>query len=52
MKNYTEEQILTAIKGCEGSIEAVAIELGCSYVTAKKYIDMFEGTKTAFELET
>lgn len=52
MKDYSEEQILKAIKGSEGSIEAVAIELGCTYVTAKKYIYKFENTKTAFELET
>lgn len=42
------EEIVDAIQGCNGIVSKVADKLRCSWVTAKKYIEMFEETKEAF----
>ena len=46
-KNYTEEQVLEAVKKSNGVVEYVAINLGCAWLTARTYIDKFESCKDA-----
>ena len=51
MKNYTKEEIIEAIKDSGGIVLNVANELGCSWYTAERYINMYEETKQAFKDE-
>ena len=49
-KNYSKEQVIKAIDGSNGVVEYVAARLGCQWNTARKYIDMWEETRVAFDL--
>ena len=50
-KQYTKEEVLHAIKGCNTIISTVAKTLDCSWDTAHKYINKWQETKTAYENE-
>jgi len=49
---YTEEEILSAIKGSAGIISTIADNLGCSWHTADKYIKEHESCVEAYNDET
>ena len=48
---FTEEQILEAIKGCNAITSTVAKRLHCDWMTAKRNIEKHESTIQAFENE-
>jgi len=48
-KNYTQEQVLQAIYKADGVMEYVAKELGCTWITAKSYVDKWDETRDAFD---
>ena len=50
--NYTQEEVIDAIKGSNGIITLVASRLGCSYHTAERYIHKTQGAEQALEDET
>jgi len=50
-RNFSREQVLAAIDGSGGIVSAVAKRLGCDWNTARKYINLWETTKKAFEDE-
>lgn len=47
-KAYKKEAIIEAIKDSGAIISTVARRLGCTWITAKKYINRWEETKRAF----
>jgi len=51
-KHWTEEQFIEAIKGSGGIITDIANKIGCSWYTAKKYIEDFPNIKRAYDDET
>ena len=51
MKNYSEEEVLQAVKDTGGIIQNIAKNLNCHWATAQKYVDMYGGTKQAFDDE-
>lgn len=49
---FTKQRVLDAIDGCYGIVSHVARKLGgCSWITAKRYIDHWAETRQAFEDE-
>lgn len=50
-KDYTQQQIIEAIKDSGSIISNIAKKLGCSWVTANVYVQKWEETKEAFESE-
>ena len=48
-KNYTKKDVLEAIDNSAGVMEYVAVRLGCTWRTARKYVDKWEETEEAFE---
>jgi len=50
-KNYPLDIMLDAIKGSGGITLTVAQRLQCDWMTAQKYINKWETSKTAFEAE-
>lgn len=52
--DFTEDEVLAAIKGSCGIMARVAKNLSCEWSTAKKYVERFESAKLAMddELET
>lgn len=50
-KKYKKENILEAIKGSGAIINTIAKRLGCEWITAKKYIEMWPETKQAYSDE-
>ena len=50
-KNYSLDIMLDAIKGSGGITLTVAQRLQCDWMTAQKYINKWETSKTAFEAE-
>lgn len=50
-RNIPRTDVLAAIKGSNAIVSTVADRLGCSWETAKKYIDRWEETRTAYEAE-
>ena len=52
--DFTEGEVLAAIKGSCGIMARVAKNLSCEWSTAKKYVERFESAKLAMddELET
>jgi len=50
-KGYSREKVLKAVTGCGGVVQTVAQRLGCSWKTAKRYIDKWTSTREAFEAE-
>jgi hypothetical protein len=47
-KEFTEEEVLSAIKNSAGVVSAIADNLDCSWHTALKYINKYENTKQAY----
>ena len=45
---YTKEQVLKAIEGSYGIISQTARALGCSWATARKYINRWAETRQAY----
>lgn len=45
---YTKEQVLKAIEGSYGIISQTARALGCSWATARKYINKWAETRQAY----
>jgi Mn-dependent DtxR family transcriptional regulator len=52
MPNYTEEQILKAISGSRAIMSTIADRLGCTWHTAKKYVEKYPNCVRALEDET
>ena len=52
IKRYTPEDIIEAIKGSGSIISTIAKRLGCTWTTARTYINKWESTKQAFIDET
>lgn len=50
-KDYTEEEILLAIKGSAGIYTTIGNNLGCCSFTAKKYVEKYEETQIAYNCE-
>ncbi len=50
-QRYTAGQFIAAIKGSGGVISAIADAVGCSWHTARKYIDQYPTVKEAWENE-
>lgn len=50
-KDYTQEQVCAATKDSYGIISRVAINLGCTWGTARRYIDMYPEAKALFSEE-
>jgi len=50
-QRYTAAQFIEAVKGTGGVISAVANRVGCSWHTAKKYIEQYATVKEAWEAE-
>lgn len=52
--DFTEDEVLAAIRGSCGIMARVAKNLSCEWSTAKKYVERFESAKLAMddELET
>ena len=50
-QRYTAAQFIEAVKGTGGVISAVADRVGCSWHTAKKYIEQYATVKEAWENE-
>lgn len=51
-KNYTKAEVLEAVEGSVGIVLTVSKRLNCSWETAKKWIERWEETRTAFASET
>lgn len=49
-KNYKKSTVLEAVKRSEGVMEYVAKTLGCTWETARRYVNKWEETKDAFSL--
>jgi len=49
-KAYKKETVLEAVVKSAGVMEYVAQKLGCSWDTAKKYVNKWEETKEAFSI--
>lgn len=49
--NITKAMMLKAIHGSGGIVSMIANRLGCEWHTAKKYIEMWEETKQAYNDE-
>ena len=49
-KNYTTERVLSAIGKSSGVMEYVAKHLGCTWETARNYVNKWPETKEAFAL--
>lgn len=47
-KEYTPEEVSAATKDSYGIISRVAINLGCTWGTARKYIDLYDEAKALF----
>ena len=50
-KEYTEEEVLSAVKGSASIISTVAKNLGCTWGTADKYIRMYPSCMEALSDE-
>ena len=50
-KDYPIETVLKAIKGCKSIMSNVAKKLECDWGTARRYVDKWQSTQTAFEHE-
>jgi hypothetical protein len=50
--NFTDEQMIAAIKGSCGIVSNIADSLGCDWNTAKRYIEMSEHVKQAYSDES
>jgi hypothetical protein len=50
--NFTDEEMMTAIKGSCGIVSNIAEKLGCDWGTAKRYLDMSEPVKQAYANES
>jgi len=48
---YTESEVLEAIKGCSGVVTNVSEKLKCSWNSAQKYINEYESCIQAFKDE-
>lgn len=51
-RTYTAKQFIDAIPGTGGIISAIASKVGCSWSTAKIFIDEYPTVKVAYEAET
>lgn len=51
MRRYKRDEILAAVRGSGGNVSEVARRLGCSWHTARSYVDKWESTRTAFDCE-
>ncbi len=49
--NYTEEDILEAIKGSAGIVSTIAKKMDCNWHTAKTYINKYDSCKEAYSSE-
>jgi len=49
--NFTEDQVIEAMKGTCGIVSNIAENLGCVWHTAKKYIEMSDRVKQAYSDE-
>lgn len=48
---YTASEVIKAIKGSGGVVATVALRLGCSWRTARRYIDKYKTVTEAFDDE-
>lgn len=48
---FQANQFITAIPGTSGIVSAIAKKVGCSWNTAKKFIDEYPTVKAAFDAE-
>lgn len=51
-KNYTLDEVLVAIEGCESIVSNVAKKLGCAWHTADRFIGRWKVTEQAFNDES
>lgn len=51
-RNHTKKQVLTAIYDSGGIIDEIARRLGVAWATARTYINKWEETKEAYEVES
>jgi hypothetical protein len=51
VKQYTEQEILNAISNSWGNMSRIAQELNCSWITARKYVNMYESCVELYESE-
>jgi hypothetical protein len=50
-RNFTESELLEAVKSSGGVVDYIAGRLGCSWDTARKYIAQFPTVQDAIEIE-
>lgn len=48
---FTAKQFIDAIPGTGGIVSAIAARVGCTWHTAKKYIDEYPTVKAAYDAE-
>jgi len=48
-KNYSKIKVLEAVENSAGVMEYVAVKLGCTWLTAKRYVDKWDETREAFD---
>lgn len=49
--NYTAKQFINAMPGTGGIVRTLAEKVGCSWITARRYIDKFPTVKLAWQAE-
>lgn len=49
-KNYKKQQVLDAVNNSAGVMEYVAQKLGCTWATARRYVDKWDETREAFDI--
>jgi hypothetical protein len=49
--NFTEDQVIEAIKGTCGIISNISEKMGCCWTTAKKYTEMSDRVRLAYSNE-
>lgn len=52
MKGFSTEQIIKAMEGTNGNISLIAVNLNCSWATARKYISDDEQLRKIYKGET
>jgi len=51
MRNFTKEEVIKAIRGSAGIIQAIASRLDCTWRTARSYIRKWKATQEAIQEE-
>lgn len=48
---FTAQQFIDAIPDSDGIVSVIAVKVGCSWLTARRYIDNYPTIKAAFDAE-